>query len=181
MKRVTKHSENKSSVFAAIHKSLTLNRKVGCIIKKTLYIIIPALMLTMLCVGGCEKPNTEKIDSVEVPVTPLTLAEGCFSINLVHDTVYIINSNEELTNYTHCGNDLPHIDFDRQTVLLACGVAPGGIYEATTELTETGTEYILNVDVLLDDSAIVGDIWRIALLTDKLTTNYIELNVSSHH
>jgi hypothetical protein len=63
MKRVTKHSENKSSVFAAIHKSGTLNRKGGHLMKKpmvqhsSLLSLLIVLLMTLFMAARCEKPE----------------------------------------------------------------------------------------------------------------------------
>jgi len=145
---------------------------------KLIKLIIPALFIAMASFSGCEK---EKIDTepVTIPTTPFIL-EGCTWNLMNSDIVYIINNNEKFANCLACEN-AQQIDFDNKTLLLAFGVVPGGVSEVQTKLTKIGTTYTINVDVLLDFTDIAGDIWRIALLTNKLTTDDVELNVSYHH
>jgi hypothetical protein len=144
-----------------------------------------SLLVILFAAAGCEKPdgtttksNGNNQDSIVV--STIFTMKNCRLINLLPDTVYIINSNEELANYINCENDLPQIDFSKQTLLVTCGRAPNGISNITSELTSNGGTYTLNIDILLEITAVAMG-WEIALLTDKLTTNYIELNVLSHH
>jgi hypothetical protein len=145
--------------------------------KKIIVFIIPILMLVMTSFSECEKQpdNNKKV----VKTTPFVL--GCDWTNVPPNIVHIINSAEELANYINCENELPQIDFSKQTLLAATGIVGGGVSKETAELSKTGTEYSLNIDILLDDTAVVGSPWRTALLINKLEINHIELVVSSHH
>jgi hypothetical protein len=148
--------------------------------KKMLMIIafIPALMLTMLCVGGCEKANTEPTD-IEMPISILEVPCG-FKWNdwqNLGDSLLIINNNEELNEYFDCEENL-QINFSEKTVLLAFGNAAGCIVDKTASLSQNNTSNTLNVEITITDIfTINGEKWVMVIVTDKINSNNVSLNV----
>ncbi|MCL2597428.1 MAG: hypothetical protein FWD66_07180 [Paludibacter sp.] len=144
-------------------------------------LMIPALFIAMASFSGCEKENTEQLDAtVVVPTTEFVL-ESCYWDwdNISIDTLYVINSNEKLANYTKCDNDFPEIDFSRQTLLVVHG-GTSNTNTVTSKLKYNGEEYTLDVDINVGNFC-YPQRWYVILSTDKLPTDYVELNLMYHY
>ncbi len=100
--------------------------------------------------------------------------------SMQHDSVYVINSEEEFANYFNCTNS-PQIDFSTKTLLVAFGGSPNGISNISTELSVEKNTHSLMVDITLDMTA-VAQSWRIVALTPKLPQNsVVKLDLRQHH
>jgi len=93
--------------------------------------------------------------------------------------VIIVNSREEMEKYI-AGDigDYPDIDFSRYTLLLASGETSNGIFSCVDKFRQISLdEYRLDVEIVLDDTTIIGK-WQVALTTNKLSSfSKINLNV----
>jgi hypothetical protein len=96
--------------------------------------------------------------------------------NMQQNLVYVINSEEEFANYFTCGNN-QQIDFSTKTLLVAFGATINGVSDISTELSLENNVYSLKIEVTLNDAA-VAEGWHIALVTDKINTNSVMLNVN---
>jgi hypothetical protein len=107
-----------------------------------------------------------------IPISDLSLPEGCNWQNLKADTVYLINSKTELSAYLSCPiEDIPDIDFDNHSLVLAHGWAINGINDITKILRQISpTEYTLVIKITLDDT-MVAPPWYVTFLTSKLPDN----------
>lgn len=90
------------------------------------------------------------------------------------DTIYLINSNEELSKYVSCqGNDLPTIDFDKYSLLFVRGVNTRGIDSITRDLLQISiNEYKFVIDITSNMTTIVQG-WAVAVLTTKFHQNSV--------
>jgi len=87
----------------------------------------------------------------------------------VYNKVIIINSDEELKQYIECPSSYPTIDFSTQTLLLAKSTAPNSAHATVKSFQQTSkNKYMLYVEVTLEDATAL-DIWRVALITKKLS------------
>ena len=111
--------------------------------------------------------------SFEISFTEYSL-EGtdCQWTNLDYDeTVIIINSEEELENYTSCSEgSYPEIDFSQYTLLLASGTTDYEIEEITEKilLQLSSNEYQLKIEIYITDTTAIGKTWTVALIVKKL-------------
>jgi len=149
--------------------------------RKSTVTTLCAVMIGLFFAVGCKKDDpkgpiegTGDVDyPIEIPFTEYSLAASCQWANLAYDnTVIIINSYEELQQYVVCPNKgTSEIDFSKQTLLLANGTATGGISEITvTSLQQLApNEYALELEILLDDSAVDEERWTIALIVEKVS------------
>ena len=149
---------------------------------KTLSVVLATALFYsfMVFLSGCEQTTIETNNNPVVIPTSEFVLEDCSWTNITSDTVNIINSTDELANYVNCENDLPDINFSTQTLLVVRGGATNGIQSITSELTKNEGQYTLNIDILLDDTFVAPG-WLVALLSNKLATDNIKLNVVSHH
>lgn len=103
--------------------------------------------------------------------------------SILRDTLYIINSAEELGSYTSCqqGN-APAIDFNKHTLLLTMGGMPQWVLGIEKTFVQNSVnKYKLAVDITMDMTTIPG-FWSVAIITPKIPSNAnIELNINKHH
>ena len=140
--------------------------------------VLLILSIILLFAYGCTK-------NPEIPPTFLTVVDfsipfGC-GVNyskMQHDSVYVINSEEELANIFICESN-PQIDFSVKTLLVAFGSTTNGIATISKELLFENNTYSLTVDITLDDTAVAQG-WRIILITDKINTQSVILNLNKH-
>ena len=128
--------------------------------------------------------NEEIIDDtqypIEVAVTEFSLDSTAFSwtnLSFNHDSigggkVLIINSNEDLKNHiTTADNDLPEIDFDKNSLLIAYGVAASGVYDLVEKLQQTGkNEYGMHVTIERTYVELNTE-WVRAVVVEKISNN----------
>ena len=122
----------------------------------------------------CEKYFTEEwLNTSQYPSSDWT--------NLNHDnTVIIINSDSKLKEYfVGTGDNYPNINFSKQTLLIASGMTPYGLYRKNIKGLQRilGNRYNLNIELYMGDTANI-DNWAVALITKKISDNAdIKLNV----
>jgi len=121
------------------------------------------------------------IDSMYVKVYDTIISE----IVGFHDSLRIINSEEELLAHIYCtGSSIPnYIDFDKYTLLVVNGYAVQQIFRLPpytfTNLVFCSSQYKLDIQVHLT----IGDLgmdYTFALLVDKLDRN-VKLNLTIKH
>jgi hypothetical protein len=143
--------------------------------KKTL--TFAAMLLLLAGSFSCGKEEDD--EPTEIPFTEYSLTgTGCQWTNLDCDgKIVIINSNTELENHVTCtGETFPEIDLAEQTLLIACGVTTNGIQYLHKKFSKKENMYILEIEITLNDVA-VAQSWMVTLITNKLSTKDIELNV----
>lgn len=114
-----------------------------------------------------------RILAIDIPFELYSLeGSSCtWSNNITHnDELTIINSSEELELYIDCienNYNYSEIDFSKYTLLLARGET-GGIWDMKINFSRNNeNEYILNVVIYLDDSAIWAP-WHVSILVRKI-------------
>ncbi|MDR0505717.1 MAG: hypothetical protein LBH32_02710, partial [Dysgonamonadaceae bacterium] len=114
-----------------------------------------------------------------LPLVNFEFPEDCVRsiATLQPDSLYVINSDEEFNKYFICGSN--PIDFSKKTLLFSLGETNYGIYKISTELLKESNEYSLTVDIQLTISCVI-DRWNIALITDKINTQNVILNLNKH-
>ena len=161
--------------------------------RKSTLTTLCAVMIGLFFAVGCSKDDPkgpiEGTGDVDYPIDVLyeeySLVPSCQWANLAYDNkVIIINSYEELQQYVVCPNKgTSEIDFSKQTLLLANGTASGGIFKITvTSLQQLSpNEYTLELEILLDDSAVDEEKWAIALIVEKASEeSTVELNFTEY-
>ncbi len=154
-------------------------------ILKTLLIVLAS---TALCTGCNDNGNVDIIVTypVDVDVSDYSLTETPCSWNrqtIKRDTLYIINSTEELLTYISCQKALvPPIDFEKHSLLLARGGTPSWILSVSRHLQQTSiNEYKLLIDIKKDYTTLPGS-WLMAILTPKLSSSVtIDLEIKQHY
>ena len=137
-------------------------------------------------------PQTEQIQTDKdllfiynpVPATDYTLVSGCewdFT-NVQEDSLYIINSKEELLAFITCDADStpPAIDFTKYSLLLSHG---NTIYGSIANISKTlmqlsANDYKLNVEISLSDT-VGSEPWAVAMVVPKV--NEVPLNIYYPH
>ncbi len=107
---------------------------------------------------------------------------SCNWIKTEKDTVFLINSIEELSKYISCQLDtLPIIDFDKLSLLLVCGVNTSGIHSITHDLQQISTtECKFMIDITIDMTGMF-QVWSAVLLTPKIPKNsVVKLDLRQH-
>ena len=129
-----------------------------------------------------EGQTTWRIVIHNIPFEDYSLyGTGCWWSKFEFNKVFIINSNEELSQYITCreDNNYPEIDFSKHTLLWARGGTPSNVHTIKKQLQQIlDNEYKLYIDVLLG-SATIPENWIIALIINKISEDsHIELNVT---
>jgi hypothetical protein len=104
-------------------------------------------------------------------------------VNLVHDSVYVINTPETFSTLVSCqGNNAPAIDFNQYSLLIVHGGATYGITALTKELQQISVNvYRLDIDIKLNATAEASH-WIVAMLMPKLSPEaLITLNKVEHY
>lgn len=145
--------------------------------------IISLLSFFIFLSFGCSQQdeNTTYPAIIEINDYLLT-GTTCNWQNVELDTMYLINSNEELLKYVSCqGNALPTIDFDKYSLLLVRGVNTKGIHSITRDFEQISiNEYKFVIDITSDMTTIAQG-WRVAVLTAKLHQNaVVKLDLRKH-
>jgi hypothetical protein len=145
------------------------------------------LSVSLLTAGitGCGKSS--KIN-LEIPFTEYSLAyAGCQWTNLGYDSkskVNVINSETEVEKHLTCteGESFPEIDFAKNTLLLARGIATSGVGKITGSFYQSyANQYSLNIKISLGITAVMQP-WSIGIVVSKLPVNVkINLNVLSSY
>lgn len=110
---------------------------------------------------------------IDVNVSDFSLTETTCNWNwqtIKRDTVYVINSEEELLTYISCEKeDMPTIDFNKYSLLLTSGVTPSGVHSFSRHLQQTSiNEYNLMVKIIMNMTAMPG-FWHVAILAPRLS------------
>ena len=125
-----------------------------------------------------------KILFINIPFEEYSLEEtSCQWVNLNYDgQIIVINSAEELENYTSCTEgSYPEIDFSKYTLLLASGRVTCNITKITKQLHQiSGNEYILCVDIKMGLTG-YPEKWLISIIIPKLShSSVVTLNQNVH-
>jgi hypothetical protein len=123
------------------------------------------------------------IELIEIPITDYSLRFGCDwdYLNIKKDSLYLINSEEELMTLISCSEgSIPfEIDFDRYSLLFAFGTTTMSIAKVIKNLQQLSlNKYSLNTEVYLSWKT-CAEAWIVAIITDKLNEkNKIKLNIT---
>ncbi|GAB6011671.1 hypothetical protein [Viscerimonas tarda] len=155
---------------------------------KKIYMFFVALFFVAMGVAGCgdDEKNTPK--SVEIQDLSLERVSYFCWENIELNKIYLINSEQELNRYFSCrGDDIPAIDvnFDDYSLIIAHGVATGGIGIIKKEVVQMGhNKYNLNIDITLNLTDVAGENWQVASLIPKLPqeqNTVFSLNINQHY
>ena len=108
------------------------------------------------------------IDSMYVKIHDTIMSEMVGS----HDSLYIINSEEELLAHISCteGSLPAYIDFDKYTLLVVNGVTNGWNHGCSKEFAFCLSQYKLDIDVQLAPQGSPLE-WTVVFIVDKLDSN----------
>jgi len=138
------------------------------------------LFIVILLTGmaGCKKNELE--GNKVLPTVDIGSQYDCVIdlVNMQQDSIYVINIKKEFEKFFTCENN-PQIDFSKKTVLIASGGTKNGISNISTELSFENSIYSLFVDITLNDAAVAQG-WHIAVITNKINTSSVMLNVNTH-
>jgi hypothetical protein len=152
--------------------------------KKLLKFLLFGVACTTLYAGCNNMVNNDITETypTDVDVSDFNLTETACNWSwqtIKEDTVYVINSTEELYGYISCQNDdVPAIDFEKYSLLLTKGGTTSGVHKIDRKLQQTSiNEYKLTVDITLEITTVAQG-WNLAALVPKLSSNaIITLNV----
>jgi hypothetical protein len=147
---------------------------------------LTAILLIVAGSFSCGDKEDEFGEPKEISFTEYSLAgTSCQWTNIDYgDKVVVINSNKELEQYVTCTEgSYPEIDFSKNTLVLASGVAGGGIAEITPMLSSISTnKFILHMNILLDFTALAWQNWTISIIVPKMPDGVkINLDVKQSH
>jgi hypothetical protein len=153
---------------------------------KTLKFLIFAMLALSMCMA-CSKLVTpgQEAGEVEIESHDYTLQGTSCSwqySKLKAGTVYLINSQEELSSIISCKeNEMPHIDFGKYSLLLTRGGTTSGIHAFEKQLRQISlSEYSLYVDITLNATTVAQG-WSISIKVPKLSPNaVVTLNINEH-
>jgi len=161
--------------------------------KKVAVAILCGIVFGLFLVpNGCDKlRNNFSLDGLDVsktliPITDYSLDGTECNWNfsgLTQDSVYVINDSLELLNFVSCigSNTPPFIDFDQYSLLLVQGSINNYLFSSIAKsLTYFLSNYVLDIEISLNDAATIFQQWHIAIVVSKLPQNaVVMLNVGS--
>jgi len=115
---------------------------------------------------------------VDVAVTDYTLPDGVIWQNMQRDSVYIINSQQELFQYLSSTMDIPEIDFEHYSLIVVSGANNSGTESISPRLQQTAKDtYALSIHIKPNLLTVIEK-WNVAKLVAKMDENaVIELHV----
>lgn len=135
--------------------------------------LLKTLMFGIACIAiytGCDNIGNNDITvtyPVDIVMTDYNLPTGVTWQNMQHDSVYRIDSKEELLPYVS-KTDIPEIDFGQYSLMVVSGVNNSGIESISSQLQQTGKdEYTLSINIESNDATVVEG-WNVAKLVPKL-------------
>jgi hypothetical protein len=143
-----------------------------------------AIVLILTGVIACKKEREN--EPIEIPFTEYSFGErSCQWTNLNKDEkvkVIAINNDAEMDEYVTCeeGDYYPDIDFSKNTLLIASGKVAGGIGHLSKRLLFKENKYVLEIEILLNNTTISGEPWYISILVSTVPYNtVIDLEVNT--
>ena len=150
---------------------------------KTKNLITAFLLIFTVVFFACDNKPEEPCEEPEMnyPIEFSLAGTSCFwkyhhsgATGDSNDTLFVINSNEELQNRIRCFDEnYPEIDFSRHTLLLALGdrYVPVGNYKLVVDLTQHSEhEYELTITIYWRQTIIDGgELWTSAILVPKIS------------
>jgi hypothetical protein len=129
---------------------------------------------------GIEKNIFRRVEGIDISVTDFDIPVGCGwdYTKMQRGSVYLINSAEEWANIFTCESN-PQIDFSTKTLLVAWGTATSNVVDISKKLTFANNTYTLTLDISLGMAAVMTD-WYIVLITDKINTESVVLNLNQY-
>jgi hypothetical protein len=153
---------------------------------KTQLFILTALFILTTGMAGCE--GEEKFTEKKIEMQDISLEQASYFCwqDIEMNKVILINSEQELSGYFSCSNCILsewNINFDNYSLLVARGIAGGGIGLIEKTLMQTSpTKYSLNIDITFNLIAVANEPWQIASLIPKLPQGTkVSLDVNQHY
>ena len=126
-------------------------------------IVLLCMAILFIC---CDKKDGEKDYPFDVKIQDFALSESCTWQNLKPETVYLINSDTELSEYFSCQAD---IDFNKYSLLVVLGSEENKVYELTKQLIQISQdEYEFKINVILEDTIVTPN-WVVSILVPKIS------------
>lgn len=143
---------------------------------KLLLLFIGLVAITGTTLSSCNDDDDQS-QKEQISITDITTNIPCLLTS--NDTVKIINSNEELQAL--CSN-APTLDFSNHSLLIVSGGVAGGVSNVVGILYKMSNNYILYINVSLNETTINGNVWKKCYLTsEKINSNtIISLQVNSY-
>jgi hypothetical protein len=152
---------------------------------KFLVFAVLALSMGMACSesklpGDEEKQKEKPMQETGGYVADFNLSSDC-GMNyskMQHDSVYVINREEEWANIFTCESS-PQIDFSKKTILIVFGGTTNGVSNISKKLLFEDDLLYLMVDIELNMTAVAQG-WHVILITDKINTQSVILKLNKH-
>lgn len=144
--------------------------------KRILFFIAAAAVL-----AACDKNENEtRVDSgyEMLETSVLTSNEGY--VNTLYDEVRVFTTADEFAGFCAANSkSAPVVDFSKNSVIVAAGVAPAAAQNVEASLSVQGGDFILKVAVNVSESEYVKPrVWDIMLQTPSALPDNVELKVS---
>ncbi len=131
--------------------------------------------------AACDKTENEtRVDSgyEKLETSVLTCNEGY--VNTLYDEVRVFTTADEFAGFCAANSkSAPVVDFSKNSVIVAAGVAPAAARNVEASLSVQGGDYILKVEVNVSESEYIKPrIWDIMLQTPAAVPDNVGLEVS---
>ena len=137
------------------------------------------LIMSVFMIGiGCSKEAPEiskkdpeiskdKLYPTDVIATDFVLPSGVTWQNMQYDSVYSINSQEEMVQHLSSTTDVPIVDFTQHSLVVVLGANNSGIESISSQMQQTATNsYTLTISIK-SNAAAVAQRWNVAKLIPK--------------
>ena len=143
--------------------------------KKVLLVVCFCCLIALI--NGCSDDDSKK-----VAIQDFVLVDGCKWSEFERDKLYRIDSQSELLNYVECeDNEIPQIDFNKNTLLVIRFYLPNPGYTITKKLTRSLNGYLFEIKCKSSGTVqpALVTLTHVAILVDKLdASSSVELLIS---
>lgn len=142
---------------------------------KFLVLVLASVLVISFTSCGDDDQNDSYVNELEVSDYSLQTNKvpGTWRTDLAKDSVYIVNSDEELKDLlnTDATTISSGVDFSKNSILFVQIMHISGIEKITQSLWQTSPNYFLLRYVITPNSATVISIHDMALVTPKISEN----------
>ena len=152
---------------------------------KDILLILLSLFLITSTVGCSDKINDagseEEIKMKEFSLEDFDCSWNRLSEDIIqqaeHIEMHIINNTTELLSYISCNDNIPEIDFEKYSLLLAKGLHPHVVYYEYSEFINDNDNYSWSI-FLSDRTHSTITEYDISILVPKLNNSTVSLIVN---
>ncbi|UKI38923.1 MAG: hypothetical protein L6V35_06445 [Alistipes putredinis] len=108
------------------------------------FLLLAAAVLAVACEKGTGDEGIRKIKNLETEI----ISTDAKFLQIKYDSAYVLTFESQLKELSAKeGFAMPDVDFSKNTVIVATGIAPNNVRHIETKLYTNGAEQYMDIDV----------------------------------